>query len=127
MPSREVLCLDCPLACHMEVSISEEGTILECLGARCKRGLPYARQEIKSPKRVLTVTLLTKGSRAPLLPVRSDRPVPKEILLDAAVLLARLCVSPPIQAGQVLLADLMGTGANVIATDDLPEDRDLNP
>jgi len=117
----ETLCLECPLACLIELDLDGAGAILECRGAQCKRGLPYAQQEIKSPMRVLTATVLTDGSSKPLLPVRTDRPIPRAKLEEGSAILARLRVIPPIKLGQVLLPDLMGTGASVIATDDLPD------
>ena len=118
VPSREVLCLACPLACRLELALDEAGAILECLGAQCKRGLPYARQELQAPVRILTATVLTTSSAMPLLPVRTDRPIPRDRLREAAARLAGLRVSPPVSAAQVLVTDLMG--ANVIACDDLP-------
>lgn len=119
--SREVLCLQCPQACLLEVTVDEAGAITECRGARCKRGLPYAQEEIKAPVRVLTATILTEGSARPLLPVRTDRAIPRDRLPEGAAVLAALRVTPPVAAGQVVLDDLMGTGARVIATDDLPD------
>ncbi len=121
MANKEIICLECPTACRLELTLSENGEIVECRGGQCKRGLPYAQQELRAPVRVLTTTVLTEGSLNPLLAVRSDRPVPKDSLRKGMDSLACLRAKPPVRAGQVLLADFMGSGASIIACDDLVE------
>ncbi len=121
MPSAEVICLDCPTACHLELVLDNGGSVIECRGAQCKRGLPYAQQELKEPRRVLTTTVLTEGSKAPLLSVRTDRPIPRDQLKEAVVSLGCLRVRPPVRAGQVVLAGLMDSAASIVACDDLLE------
>jgi len=51
--------------------------------------------------------------------VKTDRPIPKHLLLKTARLLAEECVSPPVKAGDVVVRDVLGTGADVVATSDL--------
>jgi CxxC motif-containing protein len=68
---------------------------------------------------VLTATVLTQNSVRPLFPVRTNKPLLKTQLKEAARALKGLKVKPPIQVGQILLPNLMNTGVDVIATDDL--------
>ncbi|MDO8691119.1 MAG: DUF1667 domain-containing protein [Dehalococcoidia bacterium] len=121
MPSAEIICLECPTACLLDLVLDEGGNITECRGAQCKRGLPYAQQELKEPKRVLTTTVLTEGSKSPLLSVRTDRPIPRDKLMEGVRSLGCLRVRPPVHAGQVVLAGFMDGAASIIACDDLVE------
>lgn len=119
MSKTEIICLECPTACLLELMLDESEGIVDCRGAQCKRGLQYAQQELRDPARVLTTTVLTDSDAVPLLAVRTDRPIPKGRLQEGMSSLACLRVKAPVKAGQVLVSGFMGTGANVIAADDL--------
>ena len=100
-------CILCPNGCRLRYE--SDGSIS---GNRCKRGEEYAIQERTAPMRTLTLTLRTKSGA--LVPVRTDRPIPREKLLDAAAQLQTLVLPErDIACGEVLLHDLMG--AAVIA------------
>ena len=100
-------CILCPNGCRLRYE--SDGSIS---GNRCKRGEEYAIQERTSPMRTLTLTLRTESGA--LVPVRTDRPIPREKLLDAAAQLQTLVLPErDIACGEVLLHDLMG--AAVIA------------
>lgn len=104
----------CPVGC--EVTVLD---VAEVRGNKCDRGREYALLERYDPRRVLTFTVRTTCPDHPLLPVKTDRPIPKPLLLKTARLLAEKCVSPPVKAGDVVVSDVLGTGANVVATNDL--------
>ena len=109
LPDPEALnCILCPNGCRLRYEA--DGTIS---GNRCKRGEEYAIQERTAPMRTLTLTVRTEGGA--LVPVRTDRPIPREKLLEAAEKLQTLVLpEQAIPCGQVLAEDLFG--ANVIAT-----------
>ena len=56
--SRVLTCLVCPRGCQLTVSDD-----LEVTGNFCARGIPYALQEIKEPKRTLTYLVKVKGHK----------------------------------------------------------------
>ena len=73
-------------------------------------------QERTAPRRTLTLTVRTESGR--LVPVRTERPIPREKLLEAAATLRRVVLPErEIACGQVLLPDL--EGAAVIACADV--------
>jgi len=109
-----VTCVACPVGCEVTVSGGDE-----VRGNRCDRGREYALLEHRDPRRILTSTVRTTCPDLPLLPVRTDRPIPKRLLFEAAKLLATECISPPVKAGDVVVRDILGTGASAVATDDL--------
>ena len=51
-----------------------------------------------------------------LVPVRTDRPVAKDCLMDCMKKINRATAKTPVRLGQVLLSDVDGQGADVIAT-----------
>lgn len=56
------------------------------------------------------------AARCPVVPVRTQGEVPKEKVLEVARALHTAAVPAPVQAGQVVLADVCGTGVAVVAT-----------
>jgi CxxC motif-containing protein len=114
-----IVCIGCPLGCRTTLRIDHRGDVLKITGYKCKEGRQYVLEEYRNPVRVFTTTVLTEKSSRPLLPVRTNRPILKSKLKEAALSLGRLRVRPPIQAGQIILPNLLDTDADVIATDDL--------
>jgi len=66
----------------------------------------------------LTTTLRTTDEDFPLLPVRTSRPVLKTLLEDIVRGTADVVVSPPVRCGQVVVPDVCGSGADLVATTD---------
>ena len=115
----EITCIGCPLGCRIRLTIDETGEITECSGHQCKIGKKYAVQEYKSPERVLTTTVRTKGSVRHLLPVRTDNPVPKDMLKQCMQSLAGIEVQPQLRIGDTVVSNILGLGVDVICTDNL--------
>ena len=84
MTQKEIICVGCPLGCHVLLSLDPTGDITDCAGNECKQGKKFARQEYENPVRVFTSTVMTKGSVRSLLPVRTSSAVPKDKLKDCA-------------------------------------------
>jgi CxxC motif-containing protein len=116
----KIICIMCPLACQVMVTIDDESNIIDVANYQCKQGKEYATAECKFPGRILTTTVLTEGSSHKLLPVRTDKPVPKERLMEVMYSLSQIKVKPPINTGQVIVSDIKKMGVNVISTDELP-------
>ena len=110
-----VTCINCPVGCRMTVSLSDEGEFLSVTGNTCPRGAAYARQECILPQRMLTAVIPVAGRETPL-PVKTSRPVPKSMIFLIMKELGRLSILPPVSIGQVVLPDVLDTGADIIAT-----------
>ncbi len=119
MAVERITCIGCPLGCQVTLETNDREEVVKISGHRCKQGRRYVLEEHRNPVRVFTSTVLTEGSSQPLLPVRTNRPIPKTRLKEAAKALARARAKPPIKAGQAIMTDLLGMGADVIATGDL--------
>lgn len=112
---KEIICTVCPRGCH--VTVEGEGDRIDRVeGYSCPRGKAYAEAEFAHPVRILTSTVRILGEEHELLPVRTSAPVPKEKLFDCMAALRAVTVPLPVKRGDVILADVCATGADVIAT-----------
>lgn len=112
-------CICCPLGCSLEVSFDAEGGIAAVEGNVCARGADYAASEATSPQRMVTSVVCVKGCLEPLS-VKTASPVPKQCVQDVLDVCASLCLAVPIAAHEVVIADVCGTGVDVVATKSLP-------
>jgi len=53
-----------------------------------------------------------------MIPVRTDKPIPKDRVLEAAGEIRKIKLDRPVKVGEVITANLLGLGVNVIATRD---------
>lgn len=112
---KEVICIVCPMGCH--ITVEGEGEKITSLeGQGCKRGEQYASDEFVHPVRILTSTIRTDSDQNPLIPVRSDHPVPKEKLMDCMAEIRKCVAHTPIHTYDVLIENVCGTGCNIVAT-----------
>lgn len=113
------ICIGCPMGCEVTVIVDSENHIVKVRGNSCKEGKEYAQSEYTNPVRVLTTTLPVEGSRRRTLPVRTNRPIPKDKLMEAMVALAKVRIKRPFKTGQIIVKNIVKTGADVVATDAL--------
>jgi CxxC motif-containing protein len=66
--------------------------------------------------RILTTTVKIAQEAYGLLSVRSNAPVPKELLMDCMAAIKAITVSAPVAAGDVVLPNICGTGVDIVAT-----------
>lgn len=111
---KELICIVCPRGCHLKVDAD-----LNVTGNACPRGAAYAKKEVTAPERTLTTTVRLESASLRRLPVRTDRNIPKGKLFDAMGVAETLCVKAPVRRGQVLVENIVGTDANLIATRDV--------
>ena len=113
---KEMTCVACPLGCTIQVEY--EGTeVLSVTGNTCKRGDAYARTEIVNPERSLTSTACVKGGIHPVVPVKSSAPVPKGKMRECMKEINKIRATAPVNIGDVLLENILGTGVDIVATD----------
>ena len=113
---KELVCIVCPKGCRLHV---DEENNYSVTGNSCPRGAEYGHNEIKNPTRVLTSTVRLEGGLYRRCPVKTDRAVPKRLLMDIMRDLNGVSLRSPVRAGQIVLANAAGTDANVIVTKNL--------
>lgn len=113
------VCTVCPMSCNVVLELDENNEITSLTGNRCPRGKTYVTKEHTAPERTLTTTIRAIGGKLPLLPVRTDKPIPKEMVLEGMKATAELSVKAPVKMGDVIVEDFLGSGANLVASRDI--------
>lgn len=116
LKENEFICTSCPNGCHLTVDKTDDG--IKVSGNGCPRGVAFGKTELLSPVRVLTTTvrLIENGSREKRLTVKTDRPIPKELIMSAMNEINGLTLSAAPEIGTAVIKDILGTGANVVIT-----------
>lgn len=123
MPERrEFICITCPVGCTLQAIVEGE-ELIEVEGGRCGRGVDFVREELTDPRRTLTTTVQVEGGTLPLVPVRSEAPLPKERLLDVARVLREVVLSAPVAQHEVVLEDVLGSGVDIITSRSIPRNE----
>jgi len=115
MGEMEIVCEVCPAGCLVR-AIFENAELIEATGNRCEKGEQFVMQEIEDPLRILTTTVKVRNGELEVVPVKTDRSIARNILFKAAELLAGIRLEAPVEAGQVVVENLLSTGARVITT-----------
>lgn len=118
MTERNLICIACPRGCPMKVTLDDAGAITSIEGATCKNGEAYATNEVTHPMRNLTSTVKVLGGEAPVVPVKTSIDIPKELIFDAMKLINEATLPAPVHIGDVAISNILGTGADIIATNE---------
>ena len=113
---KELVCIVCPKGCRLHV---DEENDFAVTGNSCPRGAAYGHAEITNPTRVLTSTVKLTGGMYRRCPVKTNAAVPKGQLLPIMKLLNDVELVSPVKIGDVVIENVLGTGANVVATKNL--------
>ena len=117
---KQMICINCPVGCRMKVVLSG-GQVCKVSGKQCRRGEEFVGEEAVAPKRDLTCLMRVEGKTKPFS-VKTSAPVPKRLLFACAEEIFSHPVSQeklPIHIGDVILADVSGSGADIISTQEV--------
>lgn len=109
----ELICIVCPKGCHLKVD-EENGYAVT--GNSCEKGAAYGKKELTNPTRVVTSTVRVDGGEKRRVSVKTNRDIPKGKMLEAVASLDAVCLTAPVHIGEVVLEDILGTGADFVAT-----------
>jgi CxxC motif-containing protein len=112
---KTLICIECPKSCALSVEI-ENGKVKDASGAKCPKGIGYAIAELENPMRILTATVLGEGLGLKLVPVRTDKPIPKSEILRAAAELRKFKLAKPVKAGDTIVDNFLDLGVKLIAS-----------
>ncbi len=110
---RELTCIVCPIGCQLCATLVD-GAVTEVTGNTCPRGKQYAIDECTNPVRTITTTARTADGG--VIPVKTDRPIPKNLMFACMEEVNRVTVTLPAHIGDIVIENLLETGANVIVT-----------
>ncbi|MBR2930059.1 MAG: DUF1667 domain-containing protein [Clostridia bacterium] len=118
MKERILTCIICPRGCTLRVTLDEAGVPTSVEGNACPRGKTYAETECTAPMRTVTSTVrCTDGS---VIPVKTDRAIPKRLVFDCMKEINLLRVSPECAVGDILIEHILGTDASLVVTGKKP-------
>jgi len=118
---RHFVCVVCPIGCEIDV-VHDGSKIISMEGSKCKKSEEFVSQELVEPMRILTTTVRIQGSRWPVIAVRTDKSVPKRLFPRIMRQLKRIKLQAPVNILDVVVRDIIGTGANIIATRTMPRE-----
>ena len=117
MTVKILICIQCPLGCSLEAV--RQGGEVSVTGHKCSKGAAYAREELTNPCRTLTTTVKTSFPDFPRLAVRTNREVPLNSFFVIMKAANSIVVEKRLQPREMVLKNLPGTEASLIATDDM--------
>lgn len=111
MTEKQLTCIVCPMGCSLNVTL-DDGKVVSVEGNTCPRGEKYAVAEFTNPQRTITTTM--KCDNGEVLPVKTDRTIPKDKMLDCMKIINSNIVHLPVSVGDVIIKDVFGS--NIVAT-----------
>ncbi|MCM1154967.1 MAG: DUF1667 domain-containing protein [Roseburia sp.] len=120
MEEKKLTCINCPMGCSLIVKMDGEKPV-SISGNNCKYGDIYARREITNPVRILTSTVEVAGGQQKLVPVKSGEGIPRGKILECMDVLKTVRIQAPVHRGDVVVANIMDTGIDMIAVKDVEE------
>ena len=115
MDKKEIVCIACPVGCHLEITQDNTNNFI-VIGAGCKRGEIYGVKELTNPTRLLTSTVRIKGGLNPVIPIRTDKEIPKEMIFECMRIINKIELEAPVKIGEIIIENILGLGVNVIAS-----------
>ena len=116
----QYLCIGCPLGCRLEVDEDAAGDIVEIRGFSCRKGKTFAEREHTDPRRMITTTVGVEGGLWARLPVHATAEMPKGQMWDVIEVLRDVVVPAPVKIGDVVVAGILGSEVDVVASRDMP-------
>lgn len=110
---KNIICINCPKGCHLNVDESNDYSVT---GAGCERGVEYGKKELTAPTRTITSTVKILGAAYPRCPVRTNAPIPKNMIQDIMKELDRVELVSPVNIGDIAIANVLHTGVDIIVT-----------
>ncbi len=113
--SSQLICIGCPAGCLITVN-KEAGGSLTVSGNSCQVGEDYARKEMTAPTRIVTSLVKVTNGMGTVVSAKTAGDIPKGKIMECMDAISKTAVPAPVRAGDILIADVGGTGVNIIAT-----------
>ena len=98
----------------MRVELDDSGAPIQVEGNACPRGEDYAVTECTAPMRTVTATARCKSGG--VVPVKTDRAVPRGMIFDVMREIAQVVADDELPIGASVIDNVVGTEARVIIT-----------
>lgn len=112
---KDLVCIGCPIGCELQVKV-EGNNVTGVKGNTCKRGEDYAKKECTNPTRIVTSSVCVEDGEIDMVAVKTEQDIPKEKIFDCIRALKGVVLKAPVNIGDVIVENVLGTGVNIIAT-----------
>ncbi len=109
---KELICICCPKGCHLKVDTKAN----KVSGNGCIRGIEYGINEVTNPVRVITSTVKIENGELPVVPVKTNAPIPKMLNFKCMEEINKVTMSAPVKIGDIVIENLLGTGVDIVIT-----------
>lgn len=109
---RELICISCPKGCHLKVDEEK----LTVSGNSCPKGAEYGVNEVTNPVRIVTSTVKVSGGEVPVVSVKTEKAIPKGLIMKCMEEINKASISAPVKIGDVIIKNVLETGVDVVAT-----------
>lgn len=120
MENRKLICIGCPKGCNLTVEL-EGNKVISVNGNSCKVGEEYGKNECTNPTRILTTIVPILHGEIEMLPCKTSKPIPKDMIFQALSEISQVTVSAPIYVGDIIIENILDTSSNIIATREILE------
>jgi len=118
---KHFVCVVCPIGCEIDV-VHDGSKIISTEGNKCEKSEEFVSQELVEPMRILTTTVRIEGSKWLVMPVRTDKPVPKRLFPRIMRQLRRIKLQAPVNMLDIVVSDVLRTGTDIVATRTMPHE-----
>jgi len=121
MEVRNLICINCPMGCPLTVTLGDDGSVVSVTGNTCPRGDAYGRKEVTNPTRIVTSSVPVDGAKSgmAMVSVKTAQDIPKGKIFDVVSDIKNIRAAAPVHIGDVVKANVAGTGVDMIATRDV--------
>ncbi len=114
MEIRELTCIQCPMGCQLTVTV--DGEDVSVSGNTCPRGETYGVKEVTAPTRTVTGTVPVEYGEIARVSVKTIPDIPKDKIFEVMSEIHAARLNAPVKIGQVVIHNVAGSGADIIAT-----------
>ena len=108
---KEFTCIICPRGCRLTVDDN-----MNVSGNFCIRGKQYAISELTNPVRTITSSVRVNNREDLLVSVKTSGNIPKGKIFEVMEEINKLSVSAPTHIGDVVKANILGLGVDIVIT-----------
>jgi len=104
-------CIMCPVGCSL--TVTKNGDEITVTGNGCPRGEIYGKNEITTPKRMVTTIKKYKGGTISL---KTDNPIDKNLINKTLIEIAKAPEKDNLKQGDIFIKNILQTDVNIVVT-----------